>query len=238
MIVYMMAPNTLAHEYELGISTYQGRCRLLLTHSPPYDDNDVALSLSVVFSLAIDYSRAKQLNGTTESIIKGRLVIVSDHEENLMGRDFVTATVQGVDADGRMKTIELFVRKVEAKQLEQRWAAVASYYLPGVGRHEADAQLTDINISVHLGKLSLTEFNSHTGLFVTHENARAYSAQRVPDSKHILLTIAIYYGDPTDTDSLSKQFFRFTLSEQQWAQVAPWFTECMDATRSIEFPRR
>ena len=33
-------------------------------------------------------------------------------------------------------------------------------------------------------------------------------------------------------------FVRFMLLEGQWAQVAPWFTECMDATRSIEFPRR
>lgn len=224
------------YEHQLSISIYHGRFRMMLTHQPTPQDIVIVKSLNLVFSISVDYAKTKRIHGHTISEGKNkRTFTYSSPYEDVAGSDFVSALITGIDADGAQHDIVLFLHMPDARQLQHRWRKVASHYLPRVGRQ---GEATDINIAFHLGKLTLTELRPYTQRFATHDNVRAYSWQRDPDTKQILLTLAIYYADPADASRETKQFFRFTLSEPQWEDIRERFTECVDATRSIEFPRR
>ena len=226
------------YEHQLSVSIYEGRCRMMLTNQPTPQDVVIAKSLSLVLSISIDYTKTKRIHGNTVSRSERkatRTFTYSSPFEDVVASDFVSALVTGIDADGAQHDMVLFLRMFDAQQLQQRWRVVASHYLPRVGRH---GEATDINLTFHLGKLTLTELRPHTRRFATHDNVRAYAWQRDPDTKQISITLAIYYADPADASHETKQFFWFTLSEPQWEDIRERFVECVDATRSIEFPRR
>ncbi len=225
-------------EYQLSVSIYEGRCRMMLTGQPTLPDVVVAKSLSLVLSISVDYTKIKGIyaNIVRRSKIKPtRTITVVSPLDEVVASDFVRVLVIGIDADGAQHDMVLFLRMSDARQLQQRWRGTASHYLPRVGRRGGE---TDINLTFHLGKLTLTELRHHTQRFATHDNVRAYAWQHDPDTKQILLTLAIYYADPADASHETQQFFRFTLSEPQWEEIRERFTECVDATRSIELPRR